>query len=207
MEEPLTQSIYDARETLEAFISAAAAKQPTPGGGSVAALVGALAASMGEMVLNYSLGKKDLSAHEQSNRAALAELTRARTLLLELMAEDQAAYEALTSAKKARDAGRIPAALLACIRIPQTVAAAAVAILDRCGKVAPGINRYLASDLAVCAELCMATARCAVYNIRVNLGDVADERERRKFEQQAARTLSSATQLIQRLMPKIWAQC
>ena len=41
-----------------------------PGGGSVAALAGALAAAMGEMVLNYSIGKKDLAAHEPVLREA-----------------------------------------------------------------------------------------------------------------------------------------
>src|SRR4051812_18812327 len=55
---------YDQHHTIESFLAAAAAKQPAPGGGSVAALAGALAASMGEMVINYSLGKKNLAAYE-----------------------------------------------------------------------------------------------------------------------------------------------
>src|SRR5947209_10676494 len=89
--------IYDASKTIQGFLDAAAAKQPAPGGGSVTALVGALAASMGEMVLNYSVGKKDLAAHAPELQAALAEFTRARAMLLELMVEDQAAYEAMTA--------------------------------------------------------------------------------------------------------------
>ena len=55
--------MFDASTSLDSFLTAAAAKKPTPGGGSVTALVGALAASMGEMVLNYSIGKKDLAAY------------------------------------------------------------------------------------------------------------------------------------------------
>src|SRR6187551_2880116 len=92
--------MHDQANTIDAFLTAAAAKQPTPGGGSIAALTGALAASMGEMVLNYSVGKKSLAAHEPAMREALAEFTRARRLLLALMVEDQVAYEALTAARK-----------------------------------------------------------------------------------------------------------
>ena len=62
----------DGSHSLNDFLTALAAKQPAPGGGSVAALAGALAAAMGEMVLNYSIGKKDLAAHEPTLRAALS---------------------------------------------------------------------------------------------------------------------------------------
>src|SRR5260221_14051228 len=71
------------------FLDAAAAKRPTPGGGSITALVGALAASMGEMTLNYSVGKKGLEAHQEQLKSALVGLTRARGLLVQLMTEDQ----------------------------------------------------------------------------------------------------------------------
>ncbi len=202
----MTQWIYDADRTLDDFLSAAAAKQPTPGGGSVAALVGALAAAMGEMVLNYSVGKKDLAQHEPQLREALGEFTRARRLLLALMTEDQAAFEALTRIKKegGREDPRFSAALLASIRVPQAVATTAVVILELVDKVADRVNPFLASDLAVCAELSMATARCGVYNVRVNLAELSDEGERRRFDTLNARTLSNATTLIQRAMTRIW---
>ena len=61
--------------TIGAFLNAAAARQPAPGGGSVTALAGALAAAMGEMVLNYSVGKKDLAAHQDELKTVLAEFT------------------------------------------------------------------------------------------------------------------------------------
>ncbi len=64
--------MLDKTTTIEKFLEAAAAKQPTPGGGSVSALAGALAASMGEMVLNYSVGKKGLEAHDAVLKNALA---------------------------------------------------------------------------------------------------------------------------------------
>src|SRR6186713_402953 len=91
---------YDKTQSIDAFLNATAAKSPTPGGGSVAALAGALAAAMGEMVLNYSIGKKDLAQHQDDLKHGLDELHRARQVLLELMIEDQAAYGALTEIRK-----------------------------------------------------------------------------------------------------------
>src|SRR3954466_14508681 len=91
---------FDATNSIADFLNAPAAKQPTPGGGSVTALVGALAASMGEMVLNYSVGKKSLAAHQPELEEALVKFTKARSMLVELMVEDQLAYQALTDTKK-----------------------------------------------------------------------------------------------------------
>src|SRR5688500_6297177 len=203
--------MYDHTTTIGDFLNAAAAKQPAPGGGSVAALAGALAASMGEMVLNYSVGKKSLAQHEPELRAALAELTRARGLLLQLMAEDQQAYEALTAARKLPESSPtrqrdFDVALLASIRVPQAMGATALAILQLADLLVDKVNHYLLSDLAVCCELAMATVRCAVYNVRANLPDVTDPADLQKIELTAGALVAHATPLIQRAVPRIWAR-
>ena len=201
--------MYDQERTLKDFLQAAAAKQPTPGGGSVTALVGALAASMGEMVINYSIGKKDLQAYIEELAPALAELTRARKLLLQLMVEDQMAYEVVSSLRKLKADSpertqKMPAAMLACIRAPESIAATGVAILEICDRVANFVNHHLLSDLAVCADLAMATTRCAVYNVRTNLTDLTDPADRGNIERTISGMLTRAASLIQRVAPRIW---
>jgi formiminotetrahydrofolate cyclodeaminase len=163
------------------------------------------------MVVNYSVGKKDLAEHQDALKHALTELTRARQMLLELMIEDQSAYEALTAARKlspsdSQRTAKLEAALLACIRIPQAIGTTAAAVLDLCGQLADKSNKYLLSDLAVCAELSMATVRCAAYNVRVNLADVIDATDRKHFEQSAGRMISDATKVIREAIPKILAR-
>ncbi|HEY8668762.1 MAG TPA: cyclodeaminase/cyclohydrolase family protein [Tepidisphaeraceae bacterium] len=199
----------DCKTSVEEFLDAAAAKQPTPGGGSVAALVGALAASMGEMVVNYSLGKKSLEMYAGELKPALDQLHRARQILQALVVEDQAAYELLTALRKLPETSperieKMPAALLASIRVPETMAASAVAILEICDKIVGFVNRFLLSDLAVCADLAMATTRCAIYNVRANLNDFTDESDRRTIESTIGQILSHAGALIQRVAPRIW---
>jgi formiminotetrahydrofolate cyclodeaminase len=203
--------MFDPSTPIRDFLNAAAAKKPTPGGGSVTALVGALAASMGEMTLNYSIGKKGLEAYQDELKPALAQLARAREMLLQLMVEDQLAFEALSAAKKLPEGSKerdekLPAALLTCVRIPQAIAATGVAILERCDEIVNFVNYYLLSDLAVCADLSMASIRCAVYNVRTNLKDIPDAADRAHLEDDVRKILNRALSLIQSVTPRIWAR-
>jgi formiminotetrahydrofolate cyclodeaminase len=123
------------------------------------------------------------------------------------MVEDQVAYTALTQARKQGGSdGGFDVALLASIRVPQAIGTTAIALLEISGRLVDKVNRHLLSDLAVCADLAMATARCASYNIRANLPDVADAAERARFEQSAEQLVSRGIALIRDLSPRIWAK-
>ena len=201
--------MFDSKTSIADFVAATAARQPAPGGGSVTALVGALAAALGEMVLNYSIGKKGLESRQGDLKMALGELARAREMLLGFMVEDQAAYEMLSAIRKlpadsAERKGKMAPALLACIRIPEAGAATGVAILQRCDSLVDQVNPHLLSDLAVCADLAMAAIRCAIYNVRVNLSALDDPADRTAVETTVGQILSHALLLIQRVAPRIW---
>lgn len=198
--------MYDATSTIGEFLEAAAARHPTPGGGAVAALAGALAAAMGEMVIHYSIGKQPEA--DEMLRGALAELGRARALLVGLMAEDQAAFESLTAARKIADPRekqeQYNMAMLACVRVPQAMAAIGLSVLEISDRVVDRSSKWLLSDLAVCCELAMATVRCGVYNVRVNLASMEDARDRASLESAGEKMLERALPLIQRCLPRIW---
>ena len=203
--------MHDRTTPVADFLAATAARQPTPGGGSVAALAGALAAAIGEMVLNYSVGRKDSAAVEPQLKHVAAELARAREVLLQLMVDDQEAYADLTALRKLPPddpdrADRLPAAVLACVRGPQAVAATAVAVLGLCDQVVDHVNPWLLSDLAVCADLATTTARCAGYNVRVNLPGVDDADDRRRLAAETELVWSQALSLVQKVSPRIWGR-
>jgi formiminotetrahydrofolate cyclodeaminase len=201
--------MLDKSSTIDAFIEAAAARQPTPGGGSVTALAGALAAAMGEMVLNYSLGKKGLETHRATQEQMLQRFSADRHTMLKRMAEDQESFESLSRARKlpADDPGReaeIARATRLCIDTPQLVLKSAVDIVTYANGCIDIANPQLLSDLAVCVELAMATARCAVYNVRVNLAYIHDAGERKTVEKFCDGMLSLAVELTKEAIPKIW---
>jgi len=195
--------LLDRTTTIEKFLEAAAAKQPTPGGGSAAALAGALAAAMGEMVVNYSVGKKGLENHAEALKAGLGEFRRAREIMLELMAEDQSAYEAMAAARKGADSATWEQTVMICTTVPQTIAGTAVAILELADGLAEKVNQYLLADLSVCAELAMATTRAALYNVQANLKEIGDVEQRRRIEQTSDRLLSRARGVIQSVVRRI----
>jgi len=197
---------YDAKLTVEAFLDATAARQPTPGGGSVAALVGALGAAIGEMVLNYSVGKKDLESHQDALMQALSDLHGSRQVILELLTEDQRAFEALTDAKKAHKSNSsisFQPALSTAINAPAAIAATGLTILEISRKITPIVNRYLLSDLAVCAELAMATVRCGIYNVQVNLPETTELAYRQSVQATIIQIYGRAIALIQEIIPAI----
>jgi formiminotetrahydrofolate cyclodeaminase len=166
---------------------------------------------MGEMVINYTIGRKSAAEFESELKPALGELTRERALLLELMAEDQRAYEVFSALRKlpadsSERIDKLPVALLACIRAPQTMGATALAILELCDRVINFVNFHLLSDLAVCADLAMATLRCSVYNVRVNLNELTDPEDRRRIESTTSQLLTRAAEIIREVSPRIWAR-
>jgi formiminotetrahydrofolate cyclodeaminase len=69
--------------------------------------------------------------------------------------------------------------------------------------VAGIVNPYLLSDLAVCAELAMATVRTAVYNVRVNLKELKGDRGE-EIDKECHGIVLRATESMKRVIPAIW---
>lgn len=174
----------------------------------MAAVVGALAAAMGEMTLNYSTGRKANSpAADVILRENLAELTRARELLLRLMVEDQEAYLALVAAREldqtdAASPAVLAAATLAAIAVPQAIMAAGLSVLACASRVAEHANKHLLSDLAVCCELALAAVRCGGINVRVNLSGIAQD-QRAGLEREVASAVVRGAELLRETMGMI----
>lgn len=193
-------NMNDSNSPICDFLRAAAAKQPTPGGGAISALAGALAASMGEMVLAYSVNKKDLIPFAEQNQQALHELFNARKVMLELMVEDQEAYLAFSEAKKTGlPPGQFKPIVDACVGVPHAIATVGLTILKIANRIVATSNKWLHSDLAVCGELAIATVRCAIHNVRVNLPELPEDAQKR-FESECDRLRSQAVEEVSKLI-------
>jgi formiminotetrahydrofolate cyclodeaminase len=168
--------------SLRDFLEQTAAKQPTPGGGAIAAAAGALGAALAQMVVSYSQGKKSLAAHQSLLDDAAHRLARARAMLLELADEDAAAYGLVNELSRLPEIDprrrELPAAQEASVRVPLAIAAVGVETLrllkELCGKS----NHQLRSDLAIAAILAEACARSGHWNVLVNAPFLADAKVR-----------------------------
>ncbi|HEX8877274.1 MAG TPA: cyclodeaminase/cyclohydrolase family protein [Phycisphaerales bacterium] len=164
------------------FLTAVGAKSPAPGGGAVASAVGALSAALAQMVVNYSIGKKNLLEQQGELQAAIEALEKARAHLLELAQQDAAAYAVLNELQRlppedARRTREIGAAVERAVEVPWTVLLRSIELLKDFERLAPMTNKFLRSDLGIAAVLAEATARSAAWNVRINAGDLSPARK------------------------------
>lgn len=165
------------------FLDAIAEPTATPGGGSAAALAGALAASLGQMVAALSRKRKSLAAHVESLTALLGELEAAGRALSAAIDRDAAAYAAVVAASRLpkatpdeerQRAEAIQVATRQAAEVPLEVGGRAAAVLDLLGRLAPISNPHMRSDLATAEALARAAVRGAAENVRINLEAMDD---------------------------------
>jgi formiminotetrahydrofolate cyclodeaminase len=195
-----------------AYLDALAAGVPTPGGGSAAALVGAMGAALVSMVANYTVGRPKYAAVEAEVAAALAGAEAARTELRRLMAEDEAAYAAYTAAaklprgtdeeKRARSRA-VQRALRGAAAPPLAMAGACRRVLDLAATVAAAGNPLLVSDAGVAALLAESALRASAINVRVNLGQVRDGAFVAATEAELAGLLEGTAALKERVLDRV----
>lgn len=166
-----------------ALLEQVAAKAPVPGGGAVAAVVGALGAALGGMVISYSLGKKSLAAHQEALEAAAARLSGIRGACTALGDADAAAYERLNALQRLapddpeRALGYAQAVGEA-IEVPMRLAGVCEEALAVLLTLAGASNPHLKSDLAIAGVLALAGAESARWNVVINLREIGEDHRR-----------------------------
>ena len=172
----MAEQTFDASVT--AFLDSLASSAPAPGGGSVAALSGAMAAALVSMVCNLTIGKQRYADVEAEMRDLLDRAEALRHEMQDLAQADLEAFNRLSAAYKLprtteadiairRDA--IQASLRRATEVPLRTARTAAAVLPLCPAVAERGNQAAVSDVGVAALLAQAAVRSALLNVDINL--------------------------------------
>jgi len=165
------------------FLEAVAAPTATPGGGSVSALAGALAAALGQMVAGLSRKKKSQAAYADRLSAELDSLRRIADELAEAIDRDAASYDAVMAAFKLpqgnaqevqKRESSIQAATKQASDVPLAVAGHTVALFERLGQLDAIAAASMRSDLEVARYMAAAGARGALANVEINLDGITD---------------------------------
>jgi glutamate formiminotransferase/formiminotetrahydrofolate cyclodeaminase len=165
------------------FLDAVAAPAATPGGGSVAAFAGALAASLGQMVAGLSRKKKSQFLVADKLSDALDHMRRAAEELTAAIDRDANSYDDVMVAFKLPqgDAAEIKwreeaiqIATRAAAEVPLEVADRTVALFERLGQLAAIAAASMKSDLEVARLMATAGARGALANVEINLDGIKD---------------------------------
>jgi formiminotetrahydrofolate cyclodeaminase len=193
-----------AQVTIESYLDKLASVDPEPGGGSVAALVGALGAALVSMVTNLTLNKEKYAAVQDDMAEIKFASERLRGELEGLVTLDARAYGAVAAAMKlprdeeAQKEERrhiLQAALVGAAEVPLRVAEAAVEVARLSLPAAEKGNLHAVSDAGVAALLADAAAQSAALNVKINLAWIEDEDFKRATWARIAAILSETAHL------------
>lgn len=165
------------------WLDSLAAKQPTPGGGAVAALCAAIAAAQLQMVAAYTTGPKWQDRETRMNELAKT-LSELRATALDLIHADSEAFSAVGSAyglpksndnEKSVRKSAIQKALINASQPPIDTARLAIKLVPIAVELAKTGNPSVISDVAVAATMARSALESAIVNIEINQHSIKDQ--------------------------------
>jgi glutamate formiminotransferase / formiminotetrahydrofolate cyclodeaminase len=172
------------------FLEATAAASPTPGGGSTAALAGALAASLTQMVAGLTSGRKKYADVKDQVEAALNQIGSLRDQLTEAIWADAAAFEEVMAAVRNKEATTeeraqlIEAATVGAGAVPLRVARLSYEVAQIAGTITSVGNLNAVTDAAAAGIMARAAVQIAALNVKVNAKGLQDQELARSWRQE-----------------------
>ena len=195
--------------TIKEFLEKTASGFPVPGGGSVAALSAALAASLTEMVAKLTIGKEGYETLEDEMKAIAQEASKLKLKLVLAIDNDSNAYNDVmsairlprdTEAEKSQREKAIQSRLKKATLIPMSVAKDAARIMDLAGKTLASGNKNAITDGAVGVMMAKTAVLSAIYNVKINLRTIKDkafiDETSKKVEEMETNTLDREKELL-----------
>ena len=180
--------------TLDGFTKVLGDKVSVLGGGGAAALVGALAAALGSMAANFTIGKKKYAMYEDDLKDILANTAKLRQKLLDFIDEDAKAFEPLSKAyaipkDDPSKTEALEAATMNAIYPPLDIMDACADVLEVLDELVEKSSQIMLSDVGCAAILAGAALRAASLNVYVNTAALNDRAKAEELELTAERLL------------------
>ena len=190
------------------FVDLLASDAPAPGGGSAAALEGALGAALTAMVCGLTVGKKKYAEFQELAEEAQKKATDLKARFVDVMDRDTEAFNVVSAAfgmpkatdeEKAARSAAIQKGLEGCTKTPFEMMELAVETLELTASILGKSNDSAASDLGVSALSLRAAIQGAWLNVLINIGSLKDtalaEDYRKKGEALLAKALPLADEI------------
>ncbi len=180
--------------TLKAFLEQTAKGTPVPGGGSVAALSGAIGAGLTAMVANLTLGRIKYAKAEPRMQEALEKAMDLKDRLTAFIDKDSDAYNQVmeafrmpkdTNADKNKRRFSIETAMKKAALVPMETATLAYDVMEATENVVTMGNPNAVTDGIVGVMMARTAALSALYNVRINLGGIKDAEFAKSMKQKA----------------------
>lgn len=168
---------------IDGFLDLLASSNPTPGGGGIAALAGALSAGLISMVCNLTVGKAKYADVQDEVKGLLARSEELRSRLHALVDEDARVYSQVmdtyklpkdTEEQKQARSARIQDATIEASKVPLDIARECARVIDLAEPAALLTNVQAIGDVAMAAYIAEGALQGAVVNIDINLRSIKD---------------------------------
>ena len=198
--------------TISGFADILASSEPAPGGGSVAALEGSLAAALVEMVCSLTVGRKKYAEHEELMKEIGSKAAGLRQKLTDIIDRDTEAFNGVTAAfampkdtdeQKAARSAAVQEATKGCTITPFEVMECTLETLELAGQMLGKFNTSAASDLGVAALSAKAAVQGAWLNILINIGGIKDEEFAAKYRCSGEAVLAKALPLADKVYASV----
>lgn len=199
--------------TVAGFIDELASDSPAPGGGSVSALNGAIAAALTSMVGNLTIGKKKYADVEEEMREIVSRVSEIQKELLEAVDKDSEAFNVVFAAfkwpketeeeKEARSA-EIQRGTKIAADVPMRVAEKAAELMPLIEKVIMKGNQNSITDACCAMMACRYAVIGALLNVRINLGSIKDETFVKEHADRAAELEKKVNETEQKILSHVY---
>ena len=198
--------------TVKEFLNKVAGSDPVPGGGSIAALNGAVASALAAMVANLTIGKKNYEEHEELMNHIASLALREKDVFVADIDRDSEAYDAVfacfkmpkaTDEEKAVRSAAIQEATRHAALIPMEVARKALEVMPVIADIARLGNRNAITDACVAMMAARSAVLGALLNVRINLGVLKDKEFVQELQAEADRMEQTACRKEKELLDAV----
>lgn len=166
------------------FLNQLSSNTPTPGGGTVAALSGGLAASLVSMVASLTVGRKKYEGYDALYEETIGKMKQLSEQFQDMMDEDAKAFDGVMKAlkmpkksdeEKQQRKEKLQEAFKSATNSPVKTAEAVVKVSEYAKEMVKHGNKNAVSDAYCAIELCKAAFNMAMENVDINLSSIKDE--------------------------------
>lgn len=198
--------------TVKEFLNKVSGNDPVPGGGSVAALNGAIASALAAMVARLTLGRKGYEAHQELMEHISEIARRQMELMIADVDRDSDAYDRVfacfkmpkaTDEEKAARSAAIQEATKYAAMVPMQVARRACELMDIISDVAHLGNQNAVTDACVAMMSARSAVLGALMNVRINLCSIKDPEFVRQLKEEAGELEHEACEKEKQLLDTV----
>jgi glutamate formiminotransferase/formiminotetrahydrofolate cyclodeaminase len=202
-------------QKIKTFLDSLASESATPGGGSVAALTGAMSAALISMVSNLTVGKEKYRHLEDDIKLLLKKSESLRAKFEELMEKDVEVFNQFMAImklprnneeEKRERNQKMQIALIEAAKVPLEVARKSKELIDICQEIADKGNKNAISDAGVAVILAEAAFDSAIINVQINLNMIKDEKIKNSLTEEIENLNASVKGEKDKVLEKVLAR-